>query len=151
MKFFFIFFCYVQNPKTLRGKWKYICLLKPLFKASTVKGLSHLKVLIHVRVWLVSLPRGAWLGSQAWIYFTTHAWMDSGSWHSTHGRVWLIGTRAQPDSWARFVRVWAPLNMMKSTYSLYIQFTETDAWGCLVVLQQGKIRLCMKKLHLVHP
>ena len=23
----------------------------------------------------------------------------SGSWHSTHGQVWLIGTRAQPDSY----------------------------------------------------
>ena len=31
----------------------------------------------------------------------------SGSLHSTHGRVWLIGTRAQPDSQARLVRVWA--------------------------------------------
>jgi hypothetical protein len=36
----------------------------------------------------------------------------SGSWHSTHGRVWLIGTRAQPDSLARPLRVlWAPLTL----------------------------------------
>jgi hypothetical protein len=33
----------------------------------------------------------------------------SGSWHSTHGWVWLNGTRAQSDSLARLVRLWAPL------------------------------------------
>ena len=32
------------------------------------------------------------------LFHHTRAWVDSGSWHSTHGRVWLIGTRAQPDS-----------------------------------------------------
>jgi hypothetical protein len=38
---------------------------------------AAVKVPIHVRVWLVSPPRGAWLGSQARIYFTTHTWVDS--------------------------------------------------------------------------
>jgi len=51
----------------------------------------------------------AWLGSQTRIYFTTHAWVDSGSWHSTHGQIWLIGTRDQPDSRAGLVRLWALL------------------------------------------
>jgi hypothetical protein len=64
------------------------------------------KVPIHVRVWLASPPRGAWLGSQARIYI--YNWPKSGSWHSTHGRVWFIGTRAHPVSLARLVRVWAP-------------------------------------------
>jgi hypothetical protein len=70
---------------------------------------TRLKVPIHVRVWLASPPRGAWLESQARIYICTHTHTHthnnnrpkSSSWHSTHGRVWLIGTRAQPESLAR--------------------------------------------------
>ena len=38
---------------------------------------AALKMPIHVRVRLASPPRGAWLGSQARINFTTHAWVDS--------------------------------------------------------------------------
>jgi hypothetical protein len=60
--------------------------------------------------WYTSLARESASGSQARIYLTTHAWVDSSSWHSTHGPVWPIGTRAQPDSLARLVRVWAPLD-----------------------------------------
>jgi hypothetical protein len=71
----------------------------------------RVKVPIHVRVWLASLPQGAWIRSQVWMYFIIHTWVDSGSWHSTHGQFWLIGTRAQPDSLARLVRVWAPLDI----------------------------------------
>jgi hypothetical protein len=57
----------------------------------------NLKVQIHVRVWLANQPRGAWLGSQARIYFTT-------VWQSTHWRVWLIGTRASPAGLASKTR-----------------------------------------------
>jgi hypothetical protein len=35
----------------------------------------------------------------------------SGLWHSTHWRVWHIGTRAQPGSLTRLACVWAPLVM----------------------------------------
>jgi hypothetical protein len=66
--------------------------------------ISSLKWPIHVRVWLASPARRAWLGSRARVNFTTHAW----AWRPTHGRVWLIGTRAESDSRARLVRVWVP-------------------------------------------
>jgi hypothetical protein len=86
---------------------------------------------IHVRVWLTSPPRGAWLGSQARIYIYRYIYIyiynrpKTGSWHSTHGRVYLIGTRAQPDSLARLVRVWAPLQI-KLTYALSQSMTVNE-------------------------
>jgi hypothetical protein len=33
---------------------------------------------------------------------------EPGSWRPTHRRVWLTGTRAEPDSRARLARVWGP-------------------------------------------
>jgi hypothetical protein len=88
---------------------------------------------IHVRVWLATPPRGAWFGIQPQLYIHIYNQPKSGSWHSTHGRVWLIGTRAQPDSLARLVRVWVPLDpnilfntLFSKTLSLYSSFNLND-------------------------
>jgi hypothetical protein len=52
--------------------------------------------------------------SRARINFTTHV----SAWRPTHGRVWLIGTRAESDSRARLVRVWAPLDRAATVLGL---------------------------------
>jgi hypothetical protein len=54
-----------------------------VWKKSRAIPLLSLKVPINARVWLASPPRGVWLGSQDRIYFTTHAWVDSGLWLHT--------------------------------------------------------------------
>jgi hypothetical protein len=62
------------------------------------------------------------------MYMYIHNWPKSCSWHSTHGRVWLIGTRVQPDSLARLVRVRAPSEVVFFFWPAYPISTNYSAY-----------------------